>query len=146
MAEAHVGSVAPCFQVDAGRKGIAAPSCCDATRVFALQVNSDAHNIKIIQGAILVNAAIVLHEHEDVVCIAIDLKSKYPGGITAGGSSDAFPPSVYVESDHNTTNTNVNYPQYQDTQVEFLDYVGWNVFAANIAGRYTCNIVLVKGE
>lgn len=103
-------------------------------------------NIRIKQGAILVNDALVLHEHKDVVCITIDLKSKYPGGITAGGSNDAFPPSVYLEASSDTIGIHPDYFTWQDTEVEFLDYVGWNVFAANVAGRYTCNVVLVKGE
>lgn len=103
-------------------------------------------SIKITQGVILVNAALVLHEHENVVCITIDLKSKYPGGITAGGSSEGLPPSVYLEASRDTIGIHTDRFVQPDTEVEFLDYVGWNVFAANIAGRYTCNVVLVKGE
>ncbi len=91
------------------------------------------------------NAGRLHRKASDVVCIDIDLYSKYAEVLCAGAGSGAAP-EVFLAKNERTLHTNedprvCNLP----TVVAFPDYTGWSVYATYL-GRYTLSVCLCKSE
>jgi len=98
--------------------------------------------LQIIPGAVVVNSGAAVHKADDIVCISLDLKSKY-ADLLCWGSSDDIPCVSYVANDV-TMYLDKSMDGDAITEVSFPDYAGWEVFSASAPGRYTANVVLVK--
>lgn len=96
------------------------------------------------QGAVIVGSAYVLREGTDMVCITVDLRSKYVDPPSVIISTDA-PPQLLLSAGERTLNLDVSKPRDSITFVDFPDkYTGWSVFALDGPGRYTLQVVLVS--
>ena len=91
-------------------------------------------------GVARVNEASLAHSAPNIVCIEIDMHSKYAVVVGAGGG-EGEEPVVYIGDDERTIHkdTSTNAP----TAVTFPDYADWGVFVAECC-RYTCRVVLVR--
>lgn len=93
------------------------------------------------QGKVVVNSGIVYKQGKNVVALEIDLKSKYCEVCMITGGSEGqvglvigpTPRSLYL---------NRRYKR-EETWVEFPEFKGWNIWAADIA-RYTLRVCLIK--
>lgn len=103
-------------------------------------------NLRILQqGAILVNEARAHRAATSIVCIYLDLQSKYAGKPTIGHEKGR-PPRLYLGAEDNTLKVNENVPRNMDTVVEFTDYTGWEVFSCSDPARHTVALTLVAQE
>lgn len=93
-------------------------------------------------GAVRVNAASMYREAPGIVCIYVDLHSKYVEPPMVGGG-DGEPPTLYFTAGDHALHLDSSKPRDSMTAVEFPEYVGWNVFACDGPVRYTLGVVLV---
>lgn len=96
------------------------------------------------QGAVRVNAAHIYRSAEGIVCIYLDMHSKRVV-MDCTSSSDDDPPRIYLSADENTLHLDKTQPRNKLTEVEFVDFVGWRVFASDSA-RYTIAVCLVAPD
>ena len=96
------------------------------------------------QGAVRVNAAHIYRRAEGIACIYLDLHSKR-AVMDCTSSRDDGPPSIYLSADENTLYLEETQPRDKWTEVEFVDFVGWRVFASDSA-RYTVAVCLVAPD
>lgn len=96
------------------------------------------------QGAININAAIIDHQTENIVCITVDFSTKY-AEYNSHSSGDNCPPEVWYGASDETIKLNDD-PDLTDelTGICFPDFVGWRVYCASSPGRYSAQVVLVK--
>lgn len=96
------------------------------------------------QGSINVNAAIIDHQTENIVCITVDFSTKY-AEYNSHSSGDNCPPEVWYGASDETIKLNDD-PDLTDelTGISFPDFVGWQVYCASSPGRYSAQVVLVK--
>jgi len=94
------------------------------------------------QGAVRVNVASIYREAPGIVCIYVDLHSKRVDTPMVGGGANE-PPTLFFSADEYTLHLDESKPRDSLTIVEFPEYVGWHVFAAERPGRYTASVVLV---
>jgi hypothetical protein len=97
--------------------------------------------LRIDQGAPLVNHAVVYKKSRNIVCLYVDMVSKYCELVGTGGGSF---PCVVVEKTDSTSRFDEIHPD-EDTQIEFIDYPGWTVFAASVS-KYTIAVTLIKDK
>lgn len=91
------------------------------------------------RGAVRVNRAHIHRKSHDIVCIYVDLRSKY---IKVGGACQLLDdgPGVCLEATPESLRT---HRRDVDTVITFPEYVGWSVFSAE-AGTDTVSVTLVK--
>ncbi len=94
------------------------------------------------QGAVVVNSARIHRGSKAIVCVEMDLRSKYAKLDWIGGGDDE-PPSISLIADERTLILHRRKPRDSATMVAFPEYKGWRVFAAEGASRYTVRICLV---
>jgi len=97
------------------------------------------------QGAVRVNAAHLHREAQGIVCIYVDLHSKYVEPPVVGGC-DSEPPVLYFTAGEDALHLDDSKPRDSLTIVEFPEYVGWHVFACYGPARYTLSVVLVAAR
>ena len=91
------------------------------------------------QGAVRVSAAYVYREAPGIVCIYVDLHSKWVE-VMATGSGDSLPLICLADLDETR-------PRNSLTILELPDYEGWELFAcAGPSPRYTLAVVLVRPD
>lgn len=96
------------------------------------------------QGAININAAIIDHQTENIVCITVDFSTKY-AEFDSHSSGDDCPPEVWYGASDETIKLNEDDDLSDEpTGISFPDFVGWQVYCASSPGRYSAQVVLVK--
>lgn len=85
--------------------------------------------------------AYVEKESEDILCLIIDMKSKYCE-ISCTGSGISIP-FLHIEATGRSLYLHKKYLTEEDTQISFPQLKNWNIYATS-AGRYTINVVLIK--
>ena len=96
------------------------------------------------QGAVRANAAHIYRRSYRIACVYLDLHSKW-AVMDCTSSSDDGPPSIFLSADENTLHLDETHPRDKWTEVEFVDFVGWRVFASDSA-RYTVSVCLVAPD
>lgn len=96
-------------------------------------------------GAVRVNAASVYREAPGIVCIYVDMHSKYVEQPMVGGG-DGEPPTLYFTPGEHALHLDESKPRDSMTIVDFPEYVGWSVFACDGPARYALGVVLVAPE
>ena len=90
------------------------------------------------QGAPKVNAACIVRKSKDIVCISLDMHSKY---CVLDGHFSGDHPGLLIGYDKNSMHLG---KKKGSTDVEFLDFdASWSIFSIDSA-RYTFNITLLK--
>jgi len=97
------------------------------------------------QGVVRVQSARLYRRRPGVACICVDMRSKYARLSSIGGGDEASP-SLMLAADARTLKLDTTKPKAMDTMVEFPEYIGWSVFAAEGAGRYTLRVCLVAPD
>ena len=96
------------------------------------------------QGAININAAMIDHQTENIVCITVDFSTKY-AEYNSHSSGDDCPPEVWYGASDETIKLNEDVDLTDEpTGISFPDFVGWRVYCASSPGRYSAQVVLVK--
>lgn len=96
------------------------------------------------QGAININAAIIDHQTENIVCITVDFSTKY-AEYNSHSSGDNCPPEVWYSASEHTIKLNEHADLTDEpTGISFPDFIGWRVYCASSPGRYSARVVLVK--
>ena len=103
----------------------------------------DEVQMKITQGAVVVNIAHVMLAHDDVALVHVDLKSKRAAMSGTFGSSDGAV-GVSLMADENTTRLDESKDRDSFTEIEFPQFVGWNIFAVDGPSRYTLSVVFTR--
>lgn len=96
------------------------------------------------KGAPIINEGYVREIGKNIVALEIDLKSKYCEVSCSFGGSDGTC-GVYVNANERSLYLNEKVKQDEPTAIEFTDFVGWDVFACDIA-RYTLSVCLIRKE
>lgn len=96
-----------------------------------------------VQGGVRVNTAVAVLDCGNCLLLRVDLHSKY-ARLLSVGSGEEEGPSVYLAADKNTLNLDETKPRDAVTLIEFPEFEGWSVFAANEPGRYTMALVLLE--
>lgn len=94
------------------------------------------------QGPVRVNAAHIHKAREDVVCIYIDMHSKY-AVVDCSISGEGDPPAIFMSANKRTLHVDESKSMDESTCIEFTDYPGWRVFAADVS-RYAVAVCLVR--
>jgi hypothetical protein len=97
------------------------------------------------QGAVRVNAAMVVRDYGDCVLAHVDLDSKR-AVLDCTSSGDGEGPRLYLSADEHTLNVDENQPRDAATVVEFCELRGWHVFCAEGPGRYTLTVTLLAPD
>jgi hypothetical protein len=94
-------------------------------------------------GSVLVDNAFVAHVSNDIVCVTVQLTTKY-AKICSYGKDEC--PIVYLYADTNPLNTNLlaSLDEPTVTVLKFPDLTGWNIFSISNPGRDSFNMTLVK--
>lgn len=89
------------------------------------------------QGSVVVNSSTIVLLKDNIVCIDLDLKTKYceVDAITDDG--------VYISATERTLEADNSIDISTPTKVSFKNYKDWKFYASN-NGRYTISIVLIK--
>lgn len=97
------------------------------------------------QGAPLVqrSSAVVTHQYPDIVCLTIDLDSKWCEVSGLGGGPEG--PDICIDATKRSKMScgRLHRSKKGCTVVQFPDYIGWSVFTA-VCSRYTIRVVLTK--
>lgn len=96
------------------------------------------------QGAPLVKSpAAVSHRSSKIVCLSIDLDSKWCGVAFTGDGPEG--PEIGIEATERTYKScgSLSPDKTGPTIVQFPKHIGWSVFATSCA-RYTIRVVLTK--
>jgi hypothetical protein len=93
-------------------------------------------------GAPIVNAAIIKEISSNIVCIDIDLKSKYCESDMSFSGDDECP-GIFITATKESTNLNKKVNGVEPTGLVFNDFKNWEVYATG-AGRYTIRVCLIK--
>lgn len=100
------------------------------------------------QGAPLLNEpeAFVEKESKDIVCLSINLKSKYCD-IGSSMSDSLGMCAVSIDANEHSLHLkeDCEYGRDESTGISFPEYNGWQYFGSS-CGRYTLQICLVKYE
>lgn len=96
--------------------------------------------LKIRPGAVRVSHGHVNRQAGSIVCLIIDLKTKRAA---VAGSDQGDYPGVALEATEASLYVNKRVPRDQETVIEFRDFPGWRVFAAE-AGKYLVRVVLTR--
>lgn len=98
------------------------------------------------QGPVIVNNACLRKESADIVCIDIDLRSKYAELIgTFSASTGAI--GILLAADERTRHVDETKPRDGFTTVEFPEFTGddgWRVYASYGPARYSMGVVLIR--
>jgi hypothetical protein len=99
----------------------------------------------VVQGAVLVNGAVIVRDYGDCLLVAVDLRTKY-----AEYACDSFGtvegPQVYLFASPYTLKLDENQPRDAMTAIEFHEHPGWRVYAKYGPNRYTLKLVLLAPE
>lgn len=105
-----------------------------------------AINLRILRhGAVLVNEAYAHRSAPGIVCINVDLHSKYAEKLMVMHQAGRAP-RLYLGAGPATLKVNDSVPRDTGTIIEFTDYVGWQVFSCSDPARYTVALTLVAPE
>jgi hypothetical protein len=92
-------------------------------------------------GSVLVDNAFVAHVSNDIVCVTVQLTTKY-AKICSYGKDEC--PIVYLYADTYSLNTNLLVSLDEPTFLKFPDLTEWKIFSISNPGRYSFNMTLVK--
>lgn len=95
--------------------------------------------LKIRPGAVRVSHGHVDRRSEAIVCLIVDLKTKRAA---VAGSEQGDYPGVSLEATEDSLYLAKNVPRDRETVIEFRDFPGWRVFAAE-GGKNLIRVVLV---
>lgn len=96
------------------------------------------------QGAPIINDGYVREIGKNIVALEIDLRSKYCEVSFSFGGSDGTC-GMYVNANERSLHLNEKVKRDEPTEIEFTDFVGWDVFACGI-GRYTLSVCLIRKQ
>jgi hypothetical protein len=99
--------------------------------------------IKVIKGSPIINSAIIYKHSSEIVCICIDMTSKYCE-IDYTGNGDNEGPSIGICSNKHSLYLDEK-RKNKITQIYFTEYKNWDIFSVNIT-KYTCFVVLTKNK
>lgn len=99
---------------------------------------------KVKRGAALVNSVSQRKKFPTVVCLDIDMKSKYCE-VIANFSGAGEPCGVFIAPTENSLKLSSAYHKNMPTRVAFPGYEDWHVYATS-SGRYTISVVLMKNK
>lgn len=100
-------------------------------------------NLNISNGEVLVNHRHVRIHHSNVVCLEVDLATKY-AEIACYDYNVEEVPTIFLTAGVDALHID---PKQEGrwTGVSFKDYAGWDVFAAEVS-RYTLRVTLTKSK
>lgn len=105
-----------------------------------------AINLRVLhQGAVLVDSARAHRSALGIVCVYLNLISKYAEKPTVVHQAGE-PPRLHIGAGPSTVKLHENVPRDMDTIIEFTDYKGWSVFSCSDPARYTVALTLVAPE
>ena len=90
-------------------------------------------------GAPIVNYAYVFKASDDIVCIEVDMKSKYCEVIAIGSNS------IWIGATANSLHLNEEISRNEATEIIFPTFEDWEIFTA-VGERYTIRICFYKWE
>lgn len=96
----------------------------------------------LVPGAVVVEVGRLRASSPDVVAIEVSLHSKYAGVSGIGGGDDCAP-NVALEATERTLRLSETAFRDEDTFIEFPEYIGWDVFAAEVA-KSTLRVCLTR--
>lgn len=102
----------------------------------------DSVKLEIVEGALIVNHATLLHVGSTIVAIEIDMKSKR-GEVIASGSNGECP-VVVIAATEDSLNLDPQKPREEPTSIAFPQFKGWSLFVGELS-RYTLYVCLTKG-
>lgn len=108
-------------------------------------VNYSASN-----GAVLVSSAYIWRKSDDIVCVYVDMRSKYAEAICvcdsgpSGPKSNISGPTITLAAGDSTMHLNDKCSREELTELTFMDYVGWEIFCVSGPNRYTMSVVFIK--
>ena len=111
-------------------------------------MNESALSINIYhQGAVKINRAVIEKQSEEIVCISIELYSKYCeiGPITGTDMLNKLGPGASLFATERSTQLLTTVPKDDPTCITFPDYRGWEMYATS-EGRYCVRFVLIKSN
>jgi hypothetical protein len=98
------------------------------------------------QGAPLVQpSAVVTHQYPDIVCLTIDMDSKWCEVSGFGDGLEGPDISIDATKRIKTSCGRLHRSKKGSTVVQFPDHIGWSVFTA-VCSRYTVRVVLTKDK
>lgn len=99
------------------------------------------------QGAVRVNDYTIVYQNDDVVCLELDLHSKYadtPGfGLQIDNDNIDYP-VLYLVANENTLHVDETYPRKSSTDILFDEFPDFDFFCIDGPYRYTVRFVLIK--
>lgn len=96
------------------------------------------------QGAPIVNCGFIKEASKNIVALEIDLKSKYCEVQSVSGG-EGEPCSIFIVATRQSVSLNKNHKKYDPTEIEFTDFIGWDIFTCNLT-RYTLKVCLIKNK
>ena len=95
-----------------------------------------------VQGAAVVNTVTIHARTKAIVCIDIDMKSKYcqPGAYCNDMKNGKTIPGIFIDTDENSLFVRKS---ENDTLIMFPMFEGYSVYASS-GGRYTISVVLIN--
>ena len=92
------------------------------------------------QGAPVINSAYTVKQHDDVVLIELDMKSKYCD-VNSGSSNEGC--FLFIQANEESLYLHKRKPKDSMTTIIFPMFKGFDVFAL-YSGRYTIRVCLFK--
>lgn len=103
----------------------------------------DAINLTVLhQGAPIIGSGQVKIIYPSTVLLEVELESKYCV-VGVSFKSPNEPCGVYIHANEDSVFLHPEYNRVEPTSVAFADFVGWSVYAVNLAG-YTLSVCLIK--
>lgn len=103
----------------------------------------DEVQMKITQGAVIVNNAFVVLDHDDVVLVCVDMKSKR-AVLSSTFSTSGGAVGVSLMADEHTLRLDESKDRESFTDIEFPQFSGWRIFAVDGPSRYTMSVVFTR--
>jgi hypothetical protein len=106
------------------------------------------------QGAVVVNGYSITHQSDAIVCLELDLRSKYIDTPIHGShhkrssTEDRMMkyPVLCLFANQDTLYLDEKKARHEPTHLEFPEFDGFEVFCCDGPYRYTVRLVLIKHE
>lgn len=97
------------------------------------------------QGTPVINSGCIIEQSENLIAIEIDMKSKYCEIAMFTHKDPENVCGLMIEANEDSLNLKEGIDKDMSTEIEFTNFKGFSVFAANL-GRYTVSVCLIRDK